>query len=409
MKYLILVTVLFISIAGFSQQSNTITIGKIDTVRSKILNETRRVWVYLPASANNKMFTKQVYPVLYLLDGPSHFHSVTGIIQQLSSVGGNTVLPEMIVVGIQNTDRTRDLTPTHSTSSAYGQTPEMLKNSGGGDNFLAFMEKELMPYIDTTYPVAPYRMLVGHSFGGLLAMHTLLTKPELFNSYVALDPSLWWDNQVLAKKATAALQQNKFPAKPFYLAIANVLKTKSDIREIEKDTTELGVGMKTAITLARTMESYKKANQPWHWKYYPEDGHSSVPLIAQYDAFRTFFKDHKVVLPVDPADMHADLYKNQYQKISAIMGYKVLPPEIRVNRMGYLLMQMGRLDQAYGFFKLNLENYPASFVVYDSIGDYYLAKGEKDKAIEYFKQALSLREFPDTRKKLQKLIEGNSQ
>jgi uncharacterized protein len=160
------------------------------------------------------------------------------LIQQLSYASGNTVLPEMIVVGILNTDRTRDLTPTHSTSSAFGQTPEMLKNSGGADNFLAFIEKELMPYIDTTYPVAPYKMLVGHSFGGLFAMHTLLNKPQLFNSYIAIDPSLWWDDQALAKKAITALQQNAFPAKPFYLAIANVLKTKDDIKKIEKDTTE---------------------------------------------------------------------------------------------------------------------------------------------------------------------------
>lgn len=403
MKHLFTITVLLISITCFSQTNNTITIGKIDTIRSKILNETRRLWVYLPASANNKMFTQQVYPVVYLLDAPAHFHSVTGLIQQLSFVSGNTVLPEMIVVGIQNTDRTRDMTPTHSTSSAFGQTPEMLKNSGGSDNFLAFIEKELIPYIDTTYPVAPYKMLVGHSFGGLFAMHTLLSKPELFNSYVAIDPSLWWDNGALAKKAITALQQNKFPAKPLYVAIANVLNTKKDIKEIEKDTTVIGSGMRIAFQFAKTMEKYKNANQPWHWKYYPEDSHGSVPLIAQYDAFRTFFKGHQLRSPADPADIKAGNYKNHYQKVSALMGYKVPPPEVKVNRAGYALMEMGRPDQAYEFFKLNIENYPASYVVWDSMGDYYVVKGEKEKAIEHFKKALTLRDTPDTRKKLEKL------
>ena len=403
MKHLFTIAVLLITVTCFSQPNNNITIGKIDTVASKILKETRRIWVYVPASANNKMYTQQVYPVVYLLDGPSHFHSVTGLIQQLSYVSGNTVLPEMIVVGIQNTDRTRDLTPTHSTTSVFGQTPEMLKTSGGADNFLGFIEKELMPYIDTTYPVAPYRMLVGHSFGGLLVMHTLLNKPDLFNSYVAIDPSLWWDEQKLAKQATAALKQNTFPAKPFYIAIANVLNTKSDIRKIEKDTAQTSIGLRAAFQFVKMMDQVKKANQPWHWKYYSNDGHGSVPLIAQYDAFRTFFNGHQLRSPVDPADMQADLFKSHYQKVSALMGYKVHPPEMKINRMGYLLMQMGRLEQAYGFFKLNIENYPTSFVVYDSMGDYYVAKGEKEKAIEHFKKALTFRDYPETRQKLEKL------
>jgi len=407
MKHLFTIAVLLITVTCFSQPNNNITIGKIDTLRSKILNETRRIWVYVPASANNKMFTKQVYPVVYLLDGPSHFHSVTGLIQQLSFVSGNTVLPEMIVVGIQNTDRTRDLTPTHSTTSPYGQTPEMLKNSGGGDNFLAFIEKELMPYVDTTYPAAPYKMLVGHSFGDLLVMHTLLNKPELFNSYIAIDPSVWWDEQALVKKATAALQENRFPAKPFYLAIANVLNTKNDIKKIEKDTSELSISMRTAFKFVKMMDKHKKANQPWHWKYYSDDSHGSVPLIAQYDAFRTFFKDHQLILPADPAEIQADLFKRHYQKVSVLMGYKVHPPEMRINRMGYILLEMGRQDQAYEFFKLNIENYPASFVVYDSMGDYYVAKGEKEKAIEHFKKALSLKDTPETRKKLEQLSSAN--
>jgi uncharacterized protein len=79
MKHLLTITILFLTVTCFSQANNNITIGKIDTVRSEILNETRRIAVYLPASANNKMYTKQVYPVVYLLDAPAHFHSVTGI------------------------------------------------------------------------------------------------------------------------------------------------------------------------------------------------------------------------------------------------------------------------------------------------------------------------------------------
>ena len=403
MKHLITIALLFITVSCFSQPGNDITIGKIDTVRSKILNETRRIWVYVPASAGSKMYTPQQYPVVYLLDAPAHFHSVTGLIQQLSSVSGNTVLPEMIVIGIQNTDRTRDLTPTHSTESPFGQSPESLKTSGGADKFLSFIEKELMPYVDATYPVAPYKMLVGHSFGGLFAMHALLSKPDLFNSYIAIDPSLWWDKQALAKKAIIALQQNKFPSKPLYIAIANVLNTRNEIKEIEKDTSIFGIGMRMAFRLTKTMDQYKKANQPWHWKYYADDSHGSVPLIAEYDALRTFFKGHHLPFTANPEEMDAAMFKNHYQNISLLMGYKVPPPEMKINRMGYAFMELKMFDKAYEFFKLNIENYPASFMAHDSMGDYYLAKGEKEKAIEHFKKALRLKDFPGTREKLEKL------
>lgn len=399
MKKLFTITALLITITCWSQAKNDIVIGKIDTIRSRILNETRQLWVYVPASAANKLYTQQLYPVVYLLDAPSHFHSVTGMIHQL----GNNVLPEMIVVGIQNTDRTRDLTPTHTTSSPYGQTPEMLKNSGGGDNFLRFIEKELMPHIDSNYPAAPYKMFIGHSYGGLLVMHTLMHKPGMFNSYIALDPSIWWDDQVLARQAISALQQNKFPEKPFYLAIANVLNTKEGIDRIVNDTSQASISMRTAFQLVKAIDKYRKPNQPWHWRYYPEDGHSSVALIAQYDAFRTFFDGYYLNLPANPDDMNAGIYKNHYQKVSAIMGYKILPPEIRINRAAYTLLRMGRHDQAYGFFKLNVENYPSSFMVYDSMGDFYISKGDKEEAIKFFRKALSIQEFPETRRKLEKL------
>lgn len=403
MKHFLTLALLLITLNCLAQPSNSITIGKIDSLRSTILNETRRIWVHVPASAGNSMFSERTYPVLYLLDGPGHFHSVTGMVQQLSIVNGNSVVPEMIVVGIQNTDRTRDLTPTRVSSSPYGVSAQQVKTSGGADNFLAFMEKELMPYIDSTYPVAPYRMLVGHSLGGLLAVHTLLTKPEMFNAYIAIDPSLWWDEQVMVKKATAALQQQTFPAKPFYMALANTLNTTDDVAKIEKDTSGKSLHMRSAIQLAKNLDKQRTANQPWHWKYYAEDSHGSVPLIATYDAFGAIFKGHQFFPPADAADMSAALFEKHYAKVSALLGYKVSPPEQRINAMGYMMMRNDKLDKAYDFFNLNIENFPASFVVFDSMGDYYVAKGEKEKAIEHFKKALTLREFPETRKKLEKL------
>src|SRR6187402_2331507 len=113
MKKIILLILICLTGYLVYAQENKLTLGTIDSIQSKILNEQRKIWIYVPSSASNTTFAKQKYPVLYLLDGEAHFYSVAGMIQQLSEVNGNTFCPEMIVVAITNTNRTRDLTPTH--------------------------------------------------------------------------------------------------------------------------------------------------------------------------------------------------------------------------------------------------------------------------------------------------------
>ena len=176
-----------------SQNDNKIVIGKIDSVYSKTLGEQRKIWVYTPDMTSGN--SNQHWPVVYLLDGDGHFASVVGMIQQMSQVNGNNVYPEMIVVAIPNTDRTRDLTPTHIASDPPMMDSNFSKTSGGGENFVAFIEKELMPHIDSVYPTAPYKVLIGHSFGGLTVMNVLTNHTKLFNAYIAIDPSMWYDRE----------------------------------------------------------------------------------------------------------------------------------------------------------------------------------------------------------------------
>ncbi len=179
------------------QDNNNIVIGTIDSIQSDILGEQRRVWVYTPNTGMQDIYASQRYPVVYLLDGPGHFYSVVGMIKQLSTTNGNTLCPEMIVVGIENTNRTRDLTPTVS------ETGPLSQNSGGGEKFMAFIEKELMPYIEANYPTEPYRMLIGHSLGGLTAINALIHHTEVFNAYISIDPSMWWDDRRLLGESEA--------------------------------------------------------------------------------------------------------------------------------------------------------------------------------------------------------------
>ena len=126
--YLFILFFCFGFILSPAQNEDKIILGRIDNISSKILNEERKIWIYLPAGALQGKPNQERYPVLYLLDGDTHFYSVAGMIHQLSTANGNTVCPEMIVVGIPNTVRNRDLTP--SRDSIWN------KNSGGGEKFI---------------------------------------------------------------------------------------------------------------------------------------------------------------------------------------------------------------------------------------------------------------------------------
>jgi predicted alpha/beta superfamily hydrolase len=390
------------------KKDNKIVVGKIDTVNSKILKEKRQIWVYVPDDGGNSLYAKQKYPVLYLLDGDGHFYSVMGLIHQLSQVNGNTVLPPMMIVGIPNTDRTRDLTPTHTKGGAYVDS-NFVRTSGGGENFAAFLEKELIPYIDKNYSTAPYRILVGHSFGGLTAMNILVHHTNMFNSYVAIDPSMWWDNQLLLRQTDTALRTKNFKGKSLFLAIANTMSEGMDTVKVRNDTSANSIHIRSILTLS----DYLKANQSnglnWSYKYYNDDNHGSVPLISEYDALHFIFNGMqfksigKLFDPAFSTDSSVLLVKSHYQNLSGIMGYEVIPPEQIINQLAYGLLESGMPEKAYAFFKMNIDNYPSSFNVYDSMGDYYEMKADKSKAVEYYTKALTIKEWPDTRKKLTKI------
>lgn len=221
---------------GKAQTDNRIIIGKIDSIQSTILNEKRKIWIYVPGGGSLDIYSKQRYPVVYLLDGDGHFSSVVGMMQQLSTVNGNMICPEMIVIGITNTDRTRDLTPTHIDIDPPYMDSASAKTSGGGEKFISFIEKELMPYIESNYPTEPYKMLIGHSFGGLTVMQTFVHHTNLFNSFICIDPSMWWDKQNLLKESKKFLINNKFQGTSLFLGIANTMPEGMNINKVSNDT-----------------------------------------------------------------------------------------------------------------------------------------------------------------------------
>lgn len=387
-------------------ENQNIVIGKIDSVQSKILGENRKVWVHVPDESAN---SKERYPVVYVLDGNGHFSSVVGMIQQLST-GGNNNCPKMIVVAIPNTDRTRDLTPTHMDADLPFMDSTSSKTSGGGENFIAFVEKELMPHIEAKYPTAPYKMFIGHSFGGLAVMQTFVHHTDLFNAYICIDPSMWWDKQKLLKQTQKALAERKFEGKSFYLGIANTMEEGMDIKKVQKDTSADSRHIRSILKLQAAFEKNKQNGLKYRGKYYPNDTHGSVPFITEYDALRFFFDFFPLKLDMkdftDSTGTLATKYRNHFANLSQKMGYQIKPDEAEINYIGYDFLGRKMYKTAASLFKLNVNNYPESFNVYDSYGDYFVAIGDKANAIIQFKKALALKENEGSRKKLTELEVG---
>lgn len=393
--------ILFINATLDAQTGNQIIVGKSDSVYSQILQESRQIWVHVPDNNSaDGIFAKQRYPVVYLLDGgEENFSVVTSIIEQLGGGSGNLSFPQMIVIGIPNTDRTRDLTPTHIASSP-AMDSTAARTSGGGEKFISFIEKELIPHIDMLYPTAPYRVFIGHSLGGLMSVYTLINHTNLFNAYIAIDPSTFWDNQIVLKQAEEAFEKKNFEKKSLFLAIANTMNSGFD-------TSIIGPIMRCNFQIRNYLNNYKQNKLKSLCKYYPDYDHNSVPVVAEYDALRFTFNFYNYNFPFaeffNPSYESDTLLSGHYKDISKQMGYKVSPPEQFVNTLAYQLMSMKQFDRTFYFFKMNTENYPESANTYDSIGDYYDARGDKQKAIEYFSKALSIQDLPGTRDKIEKL------
>ncbi|CAD0003685.1 alpha/beta hydrolase-fold protein [Flavobacterium chungangense] len=374
--FLILLT-LFNVISSFSQDS--ITIGSKHHIFSKALNEERNFWIYLPPDYDNKKFAPAKYPVVYLLDAENNFHSYTGIQHSLAK-GPYAMIPQMIVVGITNTDRTRDLTPTESNRDAfYDKGKKFFKQSGGNKNFITFLETELRPYIDSHYRTSGYNILNGHSFGGLTAVNILLHHTKLFNAYTIIDPSLWWDNEIMIKKADSIFKNKDFNNHSIYVAMANKISIPQDT------TTDMARGIRK---FEKLLESKIPSNLRWAFKYYENEDHGTIPIPAEYDGLRFIFKDHLV--KVKEAVQNPSLVEEQYAKLSKATGFIFLPSESYLDWMGNFCLEREKTDSALAFFQMAKMYYSNSSNVFISLGQCYEKKGNKTQAQLSYKKALLL-------------------
>jgi predicted alpha/beta superfamily hydrolase len=242
-----------------------LVIGETFTVESKILGETRRINVYLPPGYLEPADAR--LPVLYMPDGglAEDFLHVAGLVQV--STGNGTMRP-FLLVGIENTERRRDMTgPTESA-----EDKKIAPRVGGSAAFRNFLRDELMPQVKRRYRTTQETAIVGESLAGLFVVETFLLEPDLFDTYIAFDPSLWWNNQALARGACEPLSRRPKLEKTLYLASSS-----DDIVE----------------ATGRLAEVLGKCASPGiHWQYekMPEEKHSTIYHPAALKAFRKVFK-----------------------------------------------------------------------------------------------------------------------
>jgi len=250
--------------------------SEVVRIHSPLLNEERKVYVHCPkadSTHRNKRF-----PVLYVLDGDNHFELLAQYVEYLSRPDV-MAMPKIIVIGIPNTKRTRDLTPTNSLLN-YENKPDSnsYQGSGGNEKFLQFMATELMPLIEKTYPTAPYKILAGHSFGGLASLNCLLTQPDLFDAYIAVSPSLWWDREYLLKLTAEKVKTGSTLRKTLFFSDGNEGGANSFFH-------------KHLLKLEATLAKKKLKGLNYRYKHYPTETHMTEPVVAYFDALRFMFKD----------------------------------------------------------------------------------------------------------------------
>ena len=253
-------------LAAAAQGVAPLVIGDTFTVDSKALGEKRRINVYLPPGYKEAPGSR--VPVLYMPDGglAEDFLHIAGLVQ--ISVTNGTMRP-FLLVGIENTQRRRDMTgPTENE-----EDKKIAPRVGGSAAFRKFIRNELMPVIRERYRTTAETAIVGESLAGLLVVETFFLEPDLFDTYIAIDPSLWWNNEKLVNGAAEQLHARPRLEKTLYLASSDE---------------------KVIAAVTQRLAGILAANAPpairWHYESMPEEMHSTIYQPAALKAFRTVFK-----------------------------------------------------------------------------------------------------------------------
>jgi len=255
-----------------AETTKPFVLGVVEELQSKELGEKRILNIYLPEGYSAKDTAR--YPVVYLLDGSADedFIHVVGLYYYNNFPWINRV-PKSIIVGIANTDRKRDMTYATTLEEDQKRYP----TTGHSDKFMAFIEKELQPFITKKYKTTASKTLIGQSLAGLFATEVLFTKPTLFNQYIIISPSLWWDNGSLLNRKPEVLQESFAQPTKVYVGVG-----KEGIWPAKVPHSMIT----DANLLVDLLNTAKNKNVRTYSDYLPEEDHATVTHQAIFNALR---------------------------------------------------------------------------------------------------------------------------
>ena len=357
----------FVPIHAQSHYSGAKLQLKEHIISSRVLNEERVITIYKPPV--HPEYANVVSPVIYVLDGEFYIDYVSSMISLVCE--RFVTMPPITVVSIHNINglsRNRDMLPIIAKDSS------IFKTSGGAEKFLQFIRDEVFPFVEKDHRKTPYRVLIGHSLAGFLTMHTFLQHPEMFNAYLASDPSLWVNNNEYMKVVETTIAGAAERNKRLFFSAMNSPNLLPNAKKLD------------TLLLSRKLRGlYHK------FIYYPGEIHTTVFMKSYYEGLRFILQMDLPETNTKPGDITWSLLEDHYKKLSEIYGYPMKPEESLVNNYGYRFLQRENdIDKALEFFKKNIENYPQSANVYDSYAEALLAKGDKKNAIINYEKAFQL-------------------
>jgi predicted alpha/beta superfamily hydrolase len=348
----------------FAQKDgDDIVLGKYRVIHSQILDEDRLLFVHLPREYED---TQLAYPVLYLLyvDIYNYFADAAIITEKL---GGTGEIPPVIIIGVANTHRYRDHLPVETRGRS---------GTGKAENFLRFLEEELIPHIDQTYRTKNFRILAGPQAAAVFSLYALITKPELFNAFLSENPFMNPEN--------AAFLYPK--AKDFF---KNTESLKSFLY-IKCETNERPQDLEYAKKLVQVLESKKPEDFRYKVEFREPSGYFIAPMPFE-KGLRTLFAGHK--LPEDFKTNTVNDIINYYEKLSADYGFKVDPPDLMLTFEGDKLTEQRKTGEAITLFEYQLSLYPKSLNALMRLGEIYRGMGNFEKAKHYYRTFLDIRDI----------------
>ncbi|MBL4788327.1 MAG: hypothetical protein JKY60_04530 [Kordiimonadaceae bacterium] len=363
---LLLVT-LFLCLNSLSAHAqNNTSIYQDISFKSKILSGDRKIWIYTPEIVENSLDNPQsIFPVLYVLDGEDNFLNTVGISKALARAN---LMPYTIVVGVTGDNREYDYSPTDIKVN-YMKT-------GGGDNFLSFFSKELIPYINNNYPSSNHNTLIGHSIGAMLSIYSLAERPlEKFSNHLAISPSLWWDNETLANKWKDKLKNSNFSQnKLAFITMANegTLGADGKIMHNQYLKFKSDVGSSTNFEIS-------------YLDLFKED-HLSTVTPAVHHGLKFLFKSWNIEHHYNSHDFSG--LKKSLQNLSQVYNFNVAPNYAQLMGMGRYFYGQEDYKAAIEVYMFGLKTYSRGLQMNGFLAQAYLRDGQTDKAEEFFQKGL---------------------